>query len=696
MYQFYIFLGLVMVVLATVPLMVDAARRSEYGRRPLFFGASIILVLISAVWLLLGSMILGQEVFSRSYAAIMTAVSLLVAAILVLEYSVHQQRIHKNHLWPEYKQGIFKVFGSWLLALIITVILLVAETNKIQILNLITVALSTTVLVFNFMAIFLNLSLNGMQDGVIRKRQYPFAMTSAAIIAIPLLLFISAENPVPLPLFTLMAIGLVYLSRAYHEYFFYRMNHLSESYRKQNQQNILRTAIINQVLTSTEEEDKAIIQDTVRNYLQQLHACHPNPHNIFKSMVLFQTKGTKLAVRSPDFIFGFCAPLLASESVKRLNPQDAAKHIMATTWSIPDLKNLDSKTNDFVGNAIKELLRNKSSGNLKPLPDGLASMYKLIHLVPVFNQDELMGMMVLYKDKDASPHVYPQEDVILRSFSETLSILFTIINGKEVKEERNRLTGEMNTAKNIQTSILPATIDIPGYEACAVMQTATEVGGDLYDHASTKTQRFIDIGDVSGHGLPSGLMALIQMSAFQSCIFTAETLGKELDTSDVYDIINKTLVRINRERIGSDKFMTCNILSENKGVFSHAGAHLPALVFRTATGQTEELPGMTDRTAFLGISPHIQSKSSEGTFKLDTGDILVLYTDGLIEARDREGRFFGFEGVEKVLRENIGKPVLEIQKAILAALADFCIAGDLKKYGGTYADDVSIILMRKI
>jgi sigma-B regulation protein RsbU (phosphoserine phosphatase) len=66
---------------------------------------------------------------------------------------------------------------------------------------------------------------------------------------------------------------------------------------------------------------------------------------------------------------------------------------------------------------------------------------------------------------------------------------------------------------------------------------------------------------------------------------------------------------VNRDRIGSDKFMTQNYFVEKDGVIKHSGTHEIALIFRKATGEVEELPQLTDKTGFLGLSEYVDSQS---------------------------------------------------------------------------------------
>jgi sigma-B regulation protein RsbU (phosphoserine phosphatase) len=80
---------------------------------------------------------------------------------------------------------------------------------------------------------------------------------------------------------------------------------------------------------------------------------------------------------------------------------------------------------------------------------------------------------------------------------------------------------------------------------------------------------------------------------------------------------------------------------------------------------------------------------------MDPGDLLLLYTDGLIEARDQHDRFFGVEGLKAALASSGRKSLDEAKRDILEVLSEFAGTGDRAKYGGNFADDVSLVLVRR-
>jgi sigma-B regulation protein RsbU (phosphoserine phosphatase) len=533
-----------------------------------------------------------------------------------------------------------------------------------------------------------------LQQGVIRLKSYPF-IAGAALVGVYIILglFIRRLDGTQLLSYMLL-FNIVFLLRIYHEYFFFRMHHLNDLHRRQEELEATRTELINRILMSHGEEDISIIHETLTGFLNRLRSALPNPSHQTKSMMLFRRNGNMLTVDREGFMVDYCIPLRDFDSIKRMSKDDLRHHIMAQVFDLADITaEKPSKQPEFALDLFRKAYQKRDRVNAESIPDAISSLFKNIACRPIFNSDELMGVLVLFKDH--FNYVFPQEDVILKALADNLSIILAIMEGKRVQEERNRLSGEMDIAQNIQTSVLPRSLELPGYEASAVMVTASEVGGDLYDYRKSSFGTYLNIGDVSGHGLPAGMMALIQLTAFESAVETAEVLGKSLEPPALYDIINRVLCAINRDRIGSDKFMTCNVLLENQGKFSHAGAHLTALLYRAGEKTVIGQPGMMDRTAFLGLSEFIKSETSAGSFSLSTGDILVLYTDGAIEAKNEANELFGVERLQEVLLKNADQPTGLIIEAIRERLHDFAEAGDLKKYGGKFADDISLVVLRK-
>lgn len=251
------------------------------------------------------------------------------------------------------------------------------------------------------------------------------------------------------------------------------------------------------------------------------------------------------------------------------------------------------------------------------------------------------------------------------------------VSEQELREARDALWGEMALAKKIQTALLTAPKNSNGFEVAASLLPADEVGGDYYDIIPSKDSLWLVIGDVSGHGIPAGLIMMMA----QTAVHTALKGNVQIDPMRMLCIVNHTLTH-NIKRLGESKYMTMTILRiEPDGRFSFAGLHQDILLFRAASEQIEtvETEGI-----WLGVADDITDLQSMGHGRLEPGDALMLYTDGITEARDDQGRMFGEKPLTEALKQN-GHANAE------------CICQSVMKQMTSYAlsDDMTLVVMKR-
>ncbi len=249
---------------------------------------------------------------------------------------------------------------------------------------------------------------------------------------------------------------------------------------------------------------------------------------------------------------------------------------------------------------------------------------------------------------------------------------------KQLAEEtRDKLWGEMELAKKIQTILLPKEPFLEGFEITAFMEPALNVGGDYYDIINTEGRDWICIGDVSGHGVSAGLIMMMVQSAIQTVVAS----GRELSPSQLLAIINRSLTD-NIKRI-SDMYMTITVIASHRdGTFSFSGLHQDILVFRAKTGSIEAIK---TRGLWLGLIPDIKDELHDDFFELDRGDVCLLYTDGITEAIDSENRLFSDERLADAFKRLGNEPTEEIRNGILRELTGFICK-----------DDVTMVIMRRL
>ncbi len=243
--------------------------------------------------------------------------------------------------------------------------------------------------------------------------------------------------------------------------------------------------------------------------------------------------------------------------------------------------------------------------------------------------------------------------------------------------EAKLFSQEMEITKRIQTALIPENPGLPGYEIVASINPADEVGGDYYDVISVAGRDWIVIGDVSGHGVPAGLV----MMMVQTAIHTALIGNPEIPPSRLLSVVNRTIYE-NIEKMDESKHMTIIVLAGGKdGIFSFAGLHEDILIRRAATGEVVavETDGM-----WIGMTDDISGMLSDDTLRLEPGDCMVLFTDGITEARGREGSLFGIERLVRIIGEYGACPASEVHRNIVTTLESW-----------EKPDDVTLVVVKR-
>jgi serine phosphatase RsbU (regulator of sigma subunit) len=255
---------------------------------------------------------------------------------------------------------------------------------------------------------------------------------------------------------------------------------------------------------------------------------------------------------------------------------------------------------------------------------------------------------------------------------------------KTAVQEREllRRASELEIAHSIQTSVLPRDLRLSGYDVGAVMVTAEEVGGDFYEfRRAADGGAWIAIGDVTGHGLRSGLVMLMVQS-----MFSLLTQDDDRDPSPkrLLEQLNRSLFSNLRDRLGEDKYMTmvvARLFPDGRMVY--AGAHTELLVYRRADDKVVRIP--TDGM-WLGLVADVASATEEHEVGLASGDVALFHTDGMTEARDADGRLFDLERVADRLRAWHG----ESASVVVGRLAEAA-----RQWAPVPADDISLMAIKR-
>jgi serine phosphatase RsbU (regulator of sigma subunit) len=250
-------------------------------------------------------------------------------------------------------------------------------------------------------------------------------------------------------------------------------------------------------------------------------------------------------------------------------------------------------------------------------------------------------------------------------------------------QERERLLREIEIARSVQLRFLPAyTPKIPNFEIAAFCQPAWEVGGDYFDYFRIDDFRWgITIGDVSNKGVSA---------AFYMTMVKGFLKALAIHHEKPMDILSETntLFYENVER-GHFISMIFGILDSKKSefTFSRAG-HNPLLLL---VGEAADGQWLTPEGIAIGMAPADKFRSSIGeqVLQIKMGDTLVLYTDGYPEAMDESSEEFGEENLEKLIKDNIGRPAQEIIQTLETKITEW-------EGNQTAMDDRTIIVIKRI
>jgi DNA-binding LacI/PurR family transcriptional regulator/serine phosphatase RsbU (regulator of sigma subunit) len=296
-------------------------------------------------------------------------------------------------------------------------------------------------------------------------------------------------------------------------------------------------------------------------------------------------------------------------------------------------------------------------------PEGRRSM--IVH--PLFVRDEALGFCCLeVGPPDGS--VYKALGDIIGSALRAIRLSEALVEEATRREraEKTRLAQELEIAARIQTAIVPRQCDVECFEIATAMVPTAEVGGDYFDVLPFDGGVWLGIGDVAGHGLNTGLVMLM----IQSTVAAVVRGDPNVRPSRAWRTANAVIAENVRERLGRDEHATLTLIRcLGSGEIAFAGAHEDIIIQREATGSAEIVP--TPGT-WAGIRREPLEESVVGsTARLFAGDVLLLYTDGITEARNAKGEMFGGERLAETLRRARSEPAHTIRDRILAEVTDF-------------------------
>ncbi len=259
-----------------------------------------------------------------------------------------------------------------------------------------------------------------------------------------------------------------------------------------------------------------------------------------------------------------------------------------------------------------------------------------------------------------------QEEIIRRKIAE-----------QEAQKAKEIAEKEMELARKIQTCLLPIDVKIPGYEFLGYMQTATAVGGDYYDaFVDPNGKNWLAIGDVSGHGVSSGLIMMMVQTAIRASVYMNPNVGPKEQLETVNRIISSNIKQLDKS-----KYMTLTLFHEHKpGEFFFSGLHQDIYIFRY---ETQKIHSIETSGSWLGLYD-LTNIFEIAQLELNPGDMMFLFTDGLTEAKLENGDLLDNHGLQKIVSDYASKPNLELKNKILECIAKYELL-----------DDVTFVILRR-
>ncbi len=316
---------------------------------------------------------------------------------------------------------------------------------------------------------------------------------------------------------------------------------------------------------------------------------------------------------------------------------------------------------------------------------------KSVLCVPLISRGALLGLIYLENNLAASAFT-PERVELMRLLGTQASISITnaqamrlhLLNA-QLEAENARMEAELGITRRLQLMLLPGAQEltqVQGLDIAGFMEPAEEVGGDYYDVLQHNGRVKIGIGDVTGHGLESGVVMLMIQTAVRTLL-----INDERDPVRFLNVLNQMLHN-NTQRMRVDKSMSLTLLDyqSGQGKLNASGQHEQMLVVRQG-GQVEVLDTL-DMGFPLGLQPEIACFVEQMSVELQPGDGVVLYSDGITEAENAGKEFYGMERLCYIVSAHWAQSAEAIKDAVVADVRGFI--GEQTVY-----DDLTLLVLKQ-
>jgi len=317
-------------------------------------------------------------------------------------------------------------------------------------------------------------------------------------------------------------------------------------------------------------------------------------------------------------------------------------------------------------------------GGTQDLPPPLERIFEApcILGLPLITQGKLVGVMLVDRPREVDEAADQRRMNILTGIASQTALALETSRLQALVSERQRLERELEVARDIQTSFLPDSApSVRGWDVAAYYRAARLVGGDFYDFIPLREGVWgLVVADVADKGVPAALYMALSRTLIRAVARSHD------DPAATLSRVNELLLADSR----SDLFVTIwyGIWQPADGELCYASAgHNPPFVVRDS--------GSIELLRIKGIALGVMDNIRLGTQKtsLKPGDLLVLYTDGLTEARSSKGEQFGLLSLQNIVLENRRHSANRVTQAIIEAVDQH--TGDEPQF-----DDITLVVVR--
>lgn len=241
-----------------------------------------------------------------------------------------------------------------------------------------------------------------------------------------------------------------------------------------------------------------------------------------------------------------------------------------------------------------------------------------------------------------------------------------------------RIREEVDKARRIQQDLLPPSpYSFSGMSLDAVLINSSEISGDVYDYFKIDEQRLmVMVGDVSGHGVQSGMVATAAKAGLHLLLERGVCMPSELLSG-----MNKAVLVTASDALMMTAVVAVINLADRTMSYANAGHNYP-YIYRAATGTLDKL----DAAGGFPLGFDAGSQFADVSTEFCCNDRLILYTDGIVEAFDKQGEEFGYERLERYLRDTVGKLPAIVRQGLVDTVREFS-----GRQG--FEDDVTILIV---